>query len=136
MSSLAEYVIDGDALNKLLDQYGFEAFQPTMELHNMLPSQVFDTIERKCIKGLAVEIDKAKPQTVKFINLEALATGSHKHYIYAISGGLAMLIDSLVAKNIAVTGEIQNPRILPWHLVSKIDTSFRGLPAPSERTEP
>lgn len=136
MSAPAEYIIDGNALNKLLDQYNLEAFQPTMELHNMLPGQVFDTIEKKFIKGLVDEIDKAKPQTVKFVNLEALATGPHKDYIYAISGGLAMLIESLVAKNIAVTGEIQNPWILPWHLVSKIDKDFKGLPAPGEKTAP
>lgn len=134
--SSAEYVIDGDAVNKLLEPYNLEAFQPTAQLHHMLPGQVFDAIEKKFIKGLMDEIDKSKPQTVRFVNLEALATGPHRDYLYAICGGLRVLIDALLAKNIGVSGTIQNPWLLPWDLVAKIDGNFKGLPAPGETRPP
>jgi len=136
MSQSAEYVIDGNVVNKSLDQYNFEAPQPTAQLHHMLPGQVFDTIEKKFIKSLLDEIDKAKPQSVKFVNLEAIATGPHKDYVHPICGGLKVLIDALKAKNIAVTGVIENPWILPWSLVARIDPNFKGLPAPGETTQP
>ena len=135
MSSSSEYVIDGNTMNKLLEPYNLEAFQPTAQLHHMLPGQVFDAIEKKFIKGLLDEIEKSKAQTVRFVNLEAVATGPHKDYVYAICGGLRVLVDTLSAKNIAVTGTIQNPWVLPWSLVSRIDKNFKGIPAPGE-TEP
>jgi hypothetical protein len=122
-------------MNKLLEPYNLEAFQPTSQLHHMLPGQVFDAIEKKFVKGLLDEIEKSKAQTVRFVNLEAVATGPHKDYIYAICGGLRVLVDTLSAKNIAVTGTIQNPWVLPWSLVSRIDKNFKGIPAPGE-TEP
>lgn len=136
MSEPNEYVVDGNALNKLLDPFNFEAPQPTAQLHHMLPGQVFDTIEKKFIKTLADEIEKSKAQTVKFINLEAIATGPHKDYLHPICAGLRELIDSLVARNIAVTGTIQDPFSLPWDLVARIDRNFKGLPAPGESTPP
>jgi hypothetical protein len=136
MSQTAEYVIDGNVVNKLLEPYNFEAPQPTSQLHHMLPGQVFDAVEKKFVKSLLDEIDKAKPQSVKFVNLEAIATGPHKDYVHAICGGLRVLIDALSAKNIAVTGKIENPWILPWTLVAKIDPNFKGLPAPGETTPP
>lgn len=129
-------MIDGNTVNKLLEPYNLEAFQPTAQLHHMLPGQVFDTIEKKFIKGLIDEIDKSKPQTVRFVNLEAIASGPHKDYVEAICGGLAVLIDTLTAKNIQVTGTIQNPFVLPWHIVGKIDKNFKGIPAPGETTPP
>lgn len=135
MSSSSEYVIDGNTMNKLLEPYNLEAFQPTSQLHHMLPGQVFDAIEKKFVKGLLDEIEKSKAQTVRFVNLEAVATGPHRDYIYAICGGLRVLVDTLSAKNIAVTGTIQNPWVLPWSLVSRIDKNFKGIPAPGE-TEP
>jgi len=135
LSSSSEYVIDGNTMNKLLEPYNLEAFQPTSQLHHMLPGQVFDAIEKKFVKGLLDEIEKSKAQTVRFVNLEAVATGPHKDYIYAICGGLRVLVDTLSAKNIAVTGTIQNPWVLPWSLVSRIDKNFKGIPAPGE-TEP
>lgn len=135
MSSSSEYVIDGNTMNKLLEPYNLEAFQATSQLHHMLPGQVFDAIEKKFVKGLLDEIEKSKAQTVRFVNLEAVATGPHKDYIYAICGGLRVLVDTLSAKNIAVTGTIQNPWVLPWSLVSRIDKNFKGIPAPGE-TEP
>ena len=122
-------------MNKLLESYNLEAFQPTAQLHHMLPGQVFDAIEKKFVKGLLDEIEKSKAQTVRFVNLEAVATGPHKDYVYAICGGLRVLVDTLSAKNIAVTGTIQNPWVLPWSLVSRIDKNFKGIPAPGE-TEP
>ena len=122
-------------MNKLLEPYNLEAFQPTAQLHHMLPGQVFDAIEKKFVKGLLDEIEKSKAQTVRFVNLEAVATGPHKDYVYAICGGLRVLVDTLSAKNIAVTGTIQNPWVLPWSLVSRIDKNFKGIPAPGE-TEP
>jgi len=136
MSGSQEYVIDGNELNKRLESYNFEAFQPTAELHHMLTGQVFETIEKKFIKGLLDEIEKAKPQIVRFVNLEALASGPHKDYISAICGGLAVLIETLVAKNVPVTGTIQNPWALPWHLVAKLDKNFKGLPVPGEKRPP
>ena len=102
----------------------------------MLPGQVFDAIDKKFIKSLLDEIDKAKPQSVKFVNLESIATGPHKDYVHPICGGLRVLIDALSTKNIPVTGVIQNPWILPWNLVAKIDPNFKGLPAPGEDTPP
>jgi hypothetical protein len=136
MSQSPEYVIDGDAVNKLLAPYNFEALQPTSQLHHMLPGQVFDAIEKKFVKSLLDEIEKAKPQQVKFVNLEAIATGPHKDYVHPICGGLKDLADALTAKNIPVTGVIQNPWILPWNLVAKIDPNFKGLPAPGQTIPP
>ena len=123
-------------MNKLLESYNLEAFQPTAQLHHMLPGQVFDAIEKKFVKGLLDEIEKSKAQTVRFVNLEAVATGPHKDYVYAICGGLRVLVDTLSAKNIAVTGTIQNPWVLPWSLVSRIDKNFKGIPAPGETVPP
>ena len=136
MSTMSEYVIDGNTVNKLLEQYNLEAVQPTSQLHHMLPGQVFDLIEKKFIKGLLDEIDKSKAQTVRLANLEAIASGPHKDYLHAISGGLEEMIVTLVAKNLQVTGTIQNPLVLPWSLVAKIDKTFKGLPAPGETTPP
>lgn len=136
MSEAQEYVIDGNALNKLLEPYNLEAYQPTSELHHMLIGQAFDTIEKKLVKGLLDEIEKAKAQTVRFVNLEALASGPHKDYLYAIGGGLAVLVDALVAKKITVVGTIQTPFALPWHLVAKLDKDFKGLPAPGQTVPP
>lgn len=129
-------MIDGNAVNKLLEPYNLEAFQPMSQLHQLLPSQVFDAIEKKFVKGLMDEIDKSKPQTVRFMNLEAIASGPHKDYLYAICGGLSVLIDALSAKGITVTGTVQTPYSLPWNLVSKIDPNFKGLHAPGETVPP
>jgi len=136
MSESQEYVVDGNEVNKLLEPYNLEAYQPTSELHHMLSGQVFDAIEKKLVKGLMDEIDKAKPQTVRFQNLEALASGPHKDYLYPICGGLAVLIENLAAKNIQVTGTVQNPLVLPWHLVAKLDKNFRGIPSPGQTQPP
>jgi len=136
MTASSEYVIDGNAVNKLLEPYNLEAFQPTSQLHHMLPGQVFDLIEKKFLKGLLDEIEKSKPQTVRFVNLEAIASGPHKDYLYAICGGFEVMIATLAAKNVQVTGTIQNPMVLPWSLVAKIDKNFKGLPAPGESTPP
>ena len=134
--SSQEYVIDGANLNKMLEAYNLEAYQPTSELHHMLSGQVFDLMEKKFVKALLDEIDKAKPQTVRFVNLEALVSGPHKDYLYPICGGLVSLIGALAAKNIGVVGTIQNPLALPWHLVAKLDKNFKGMPAPGETTPP
>lgn len=134
LSTLPEYVVDGNTVNKLLESYNLEAVQATSQLHHMLPGQVFDVIEKKFIKGLLDEIDKSKAQTVRFVDLEAIASGPHKDYLYAISGGLEEMVLALAAKNVQVTGTIQNPLLLPWSLVAKIDKTFIGLPAPGETT--
>jgi len=118
VATVSEYVVDGNGVNKLLDAYQLDA--------RMLPGQVFDVIEKKLIKGLMDEIDKAKPQTVRFVNLEAIQSGPYKDFTYAICGGLAELIESLVEKKIAVNGTVQNPRSLPWNLTSRIDKNFKG----------
>jgi hypothetical protein len=131
-----EYVIDGNEFNKKLDPLNLEAFQPTGELHQMLMSQVFEAVEKKIIKPMIDEIDKAKPQTVKFVDLEALASGPHKEYINPICAGLAGLIEGLTAKGIQFTGTIQQPFLLPWHLVAKLDKGFKGLPAPGQTVPP
>jgi len=117
-------------VNKLLEPYNLEAYQPTGQLHRMMPGQVFDVVEKKFVKRILDEIEKAKPETVSFVNLEAIAFGPHKDYLYPICGGLAKLIDLLAAKNIQVTGTINDPWVLPWHLVSKLDREFKGLPPP------
>ncbi len=136
MSESSEFVIDGNEVNRLLEPYNLTAHQPTSQLHQMLPGQVFEAIEKKFIKGLIEQIDKANPKTVKFVNLEAIASGPYKDYVNAICGGFAVLIDSLVAKNITVTGVIQNPWVLPWNLVAKIDQNFKGLRASGDTTTP
>jgi hypothetical protein len=132
MSQSQEYVVDGNALNKLLDSYNLEAYQPTSELHHMLSGQVFDMIEKKLVKAMMDEIEKVKPHTVRFANLEALASGPHKGYLYPICGGLVVLIENLAQKQIQVIGTVQNPWILPWHLVARLDKTFKGLPPPSQ----
>ena len=136
MAVAQEYVIDGSEFNKKLDPLNLEAFQPTGELHQMLTSQVFDTVEKKVIKPLLDEIEKAKPQSVRIVNLEALAIGPHKEYLYPGSGCLAVLIEGLTAKGVPVTGTIQQPFLLPWHLVAKLDKNFKGPPAPGQTVPP
>jgi len=136
MSESNEYVIDGNTINRLLEPYNLEAVQPTTQLHHLLPGQVFDLIEKKFLKTLTDEIDKSKAQTVKFVNLEAIASGPHKDYLHPICGGLTVLINSLAAKNIQVSGAIQNPYVLPWNIVAKIDKTFKGLPVPGQTAPP
>jgi hypothetical protein len=129
-------VIDGNTVNKLLETYNLEAFLPTAQLHHMLPGQVFELIEKKFIKGLLDEIEKSKAQGVRFVNLEAIATGPHRDYLYAICGGLEELIQQLSAKNVQIGGTIQDPFTLPWSLVAKLNKDFKGLPAPDETSPP
>jgi hypothetical protein len=117
-----EYVVDGSALNKLLDTYQLEI--------RMLPGQVFDIVEKKLVKILIDEIESAKAQTVRFVNLEAIPSGPHRDFSYAICGGLTELIDSLVEKKITVTGTINDANSLPWNLISRIDKSFTGYTLP------
>ena len=135
MAVAPEYVIDGSEFSKKLDPLNLESFQPTGELHQMLTGQVFDAVEKKVIKPIMDDIEKVKPQTVRFVNLEALASGPHKQYIHPICGSLTVLIEGLMAKGVQVTGTIQQPFLLPWHLVAKLDKTFKGLPAPGQ-TEP
>jgi hypothetical protein len=113
-----EYVIDGNALNKLLDTYQLD--------RRMLPGQVFDIVEKKLIKTLLDEIESTKAQTVRFVNLEAIPSGPCRDFLHAICGGLAELIDSLVEKKIIVTGTISDASGLPWNLTSRIDKNFKG----------
>jgi hypothetical protein len=126
LAEASEYVIDGDNVNKLLDAYQLDA--------HMLPGQVFDIIEKKLIKTLMDDIDKARPQTIRFVNLEAIPSGPHGAFFHAICGGLSELIELLINKKIAVTGTIRNPRVLPWNLVSKIDRDFKGVAATGTAT--
>ena len=118
LTTVGEYVINGNAVNKLLDTYQLDM--------RMLPGQVFDIIEKKLIKELTDAIDKAKCQAVRFVDLEAIFSGPYKDFAYAISGGLAELIDSLFTKKIAVNGTLQTPEHLPWNLPSRIDKNFKG----------
>ena len=117
-----EYVVDGSALNKLLDVYQLDI--------RMLPGQVFDIVEKKLVKILLDEIESAKAQTVRFVNLEAIPSGPHRDFSYAICGGLSELIDSLVEKKILVTGTIGDASGLPWNLMSRIDKNFKGYTPP------
>jgi hypothetical protein len=117
-----EYVVDGNALNKLLDDYQLDT--------RMLPGQVFDIVEKKLIKGLLDEIESVKAQTVRFVNLEAVPSGPHRDFSHAICGGLAELIDSLVEKKIVVTGTIDDASGLPWNLRARIDKNFKGYTPP------
>jgi hypothetical protein len=117
-----EYVVDGNALNKSLDDYQLDT--------RMLPGQVFDIVEKKLIKGLLDEIESVKAQTVRFVNLEAILSGPHRDFLHAICGGLAELIDSLAKKNILVTGAIRDASGLPWNLISRIDKNFKGYTPP------
>lgn len=136
MTAIQEYVVDGNEFSKKLDPLNLEAYQPTGELHQMLTSQVFDLLEKKVVKPLIDEIEKAKPQTVRFVNLEALARGPHKEYLHPICASLVVLIEGLIAKGIQVTGTIQQPYLLPWHLVAQLDKTFKGLPAPGQAEPP
>ena len=111
-------MVDGNALNRLLDAYQLDT--------RMLPGQVFDIVEKKLVKTLLDETESAKAQTVRFVNLEAIPSGPHRDFSHAICGGLAELIDSLVDKNIVVTGAISDANSLPWNLTSRIDKSFKG----------
>jgi hypothetical protein len=117
-----EYVVDGNALNKILDDYQLDT--------RMLPGQVFDIVEKKLIKALLDEIESIKAQTVRFVNLEAIPSGPHRDFSHAICGGLAELIDSLVEKKIVVTGTIGDASRLPWNLRSRIDKNFKGYTPP------
>jgi hypothetical protein len=134
-------VIDGNELNKQLDSLKMEAYSPTLELHQQLMGQAFEDIEKKLIKGLADQIVKSNADTVRFVNLEALATGPHKDYLSPVCGGLAELIDALqgdapvplwpnfikLQKKVTIVGTIENPWLLPWHIVAKLNKNFKGL---------
>ena len=135
MAVAQDYVIDGNEFNKKLDPLNLEAPLPTGELHQMLMSQAFEAIEKKVTKPIIDEIDKTKPSMVKFVNLEALATGPHKEYLQPICASLAAMIQALKGKGVQVAGSIQQPFLLPWHLVAQLDKAFKGLPAPGQ-TEP
>jgi hypothetical protein len=126
MSAAAEYVIDGDILSKLLESYQLDT--------RMLPGQVFDIVEKKLVKGLLDEIDGVKPQTVRFVNLEAIPSGPYGVFSHAICGGLAELIDSLIENEIMVAGVISDVDGLPWNLISRIDKKFRGYTPPGGPT--
>jgi len=117
-----ECVVDGNAVNKLLDAYQLD--------RRMLPGQVFDIVEKKLVKALLDEIESIKAQTVRFVNLEAIPSGPHGDFLHAICGGLAELIDSLVEKKIVVTGTIGDASRLPWNLTSRIDKNFKGYTPP------
>lgn len=145
-----EFVIDGNEINKQLEALKIEAYSPTLELHHQLTGQVFEDIEKKFLKDLVDQIVKANPDTINMINLEAIATGPHKEYLHPICGGLAELIDTLrgdipvplwpnfikIEKKFAVTGIIQNPWILPWHIVAKLDKNFKGLQSQEPASSP
>jgi len=123
LSSAGEYTIDGDAVNRLLGTYKLET--------HMLTGQVFETIQKKLVKSLADEIEDGKFQTVTFSNMEAIASGPHKDFLYAICGGLAELIDLLTGRGVKVIGTVRDARVLPWNLVFRIDKRFKGI-APSQ----
>jgi len=118
-----EYVVDGSALNRLLDTYQLEI--------RMLPGQVFDIVEKKLLKVLLSEIETSKAVSVRFVNLEAIPSGPYKDFSYAICGGLAELVDSLAAKKIAVTAAIIDASKLPWNLTYKLDKSSKGHSSPN-----
>ena len=117
-----EYIVDGNALNKLLDTYQLDK--------RMLPGQVFEIVEKKLTKGLLDEIESVKAQTIRFVNLEAIPSGPHSDFSHAICGGLAELIDSLAEKKIVVTGTIGDASALSWNLASRIDKNFKGYTPP------
>jgi len=128
-------------VNHMLDAYRFEAYSPTLEMHHELMGQAFEVGEKQFIKSLVDQITKAQPDIVKFVNLEAIATGPHKEYVAPICGALAELVQALegapplplwpnfikLERKYHVSGTIINPWILPWHIVAKIDKNFKGL---------
>ena len=150
MSASNEFVIDGNEINKQLETLKIEAYSPTLELHHQLMGQVFEDIEKKFLKSLVDQIVKVNPDVINVINLEAIATGPHKEYLNPICGGLAELIDALrgdipvplwpnfikFEKKFAATGAIQNPWILPWHIIAKLDKNFKGLQASIQVSSP
>jgi hypothetical protein len=144
LSAPKEFVIDGNEINKTLDAYKLEAYSPTLEMHHELMGQAFEIGEKQFIKTLVDRITKAQPDVVKFVNLETIATGPHKSYLAPICGALAELVQALegtppiplwpnfikLDKKYTVTGTIEDPWVLPWHLVAKIDKNFKGLLTP------
>jgi len=122
MATVSEYVVHGDAVNKAIEAYKINEL--------MLPGHIFEIVEKRLIKDLLDEIDKAKPQTVKFVNVETILSSPLKVFSYAIFGGLAELADELGKRGIAVTGVVSDPWNLPWNFVSRIDKSFKGAPTP------
>jgi len=112
LSDLVEYVVDGDAVNMLLQSYGIN--------NGMLPGQVFEIVEKKLVHGLADEIDRAKPRIVRFVNLESIPHGPYADFAYAICGGLAELARTLTGKGIGSVGTIRDPSVLPQNIVFRI----------------
>jgi hypothetical protein len=82
MSANNEFIIDGNEINKQLEALKMDAYSPTLELHHQLTGQVFEDIEKKFLKNLVDQIVKANPETVKLVDLEAIASGPHKNYLY------------------------------------------------------
>jgi len=119
MTAPDEYVIHGDEINRLVDTFKLD--------RRMLPGQVFEIIQKKLIQNLIDQMEKGQFHTVRFLDLEAIASDRHKDFLYAICGGLAELIDTLTEKGLAVKGTVRDPRVLPWNLVHRIDNKFQGL---------
>ena len=119
MTATDEYVIHGDEINRLVDAFKLE--------RRMLPGQVFEIIQKKLIQNLIDQIDKGQFHTVRFSNLEAIASDRHKDFLYAICGGLAELIDTLTEKGVTVKGAVRDAGVLPWNLAHRIDKNFKGL---------
>ena len=144
MSASREFAIDGNEINKMLYAYKFEIYSPTLEMHHELMGQAFEVSEKQFIKTLVDQITKAQPDVVKFVNLEAIAKGPHKDYLTPVCGALAELVQALegtppiplwpnfitLDRKYTVTGTIDDPWVLPWHLVAKIDKNFKGLLSP------
>ncbi len=118
LTDLVEYVVDGDAVNTLLQGYGIN--------NDMLPGQVFEIVEKKLVHGLADEIDKAKPRFVRFVNLESIPKGPHADFAYAICGGLSELARTLAGKGIGTVGTIRDPSVLPQNIVFRISKSSKA----------
>lgn len=118
LSDQAEYVIDGDAVNTLLRAYDLKS--------QLLPGQVFEIVEKKLVHSLADEIDKAKPQVVRFVNLEAIPNGPYADFTYAICGGLAELADDLAGKGVGIVGTINDPKVLPSNIAYRINKGIKA----------
>ena len=91
----------------------------------MLSGQVFEMVEKKLVQSLADEIDKAKPQIVRFENLEAIPNGPYADFTYAICGGLAELADILAGKGIGIVGTMSDPKVLPSNIVYRISKGLK-----------
>ena len=114
LSDVSKYVIDGDVVNLTL--------QRMISTVTCYPGR-FSRWSRRSGHDLAEQVDTAKPQVVRFVNLEAIANGPCADFVWQ------SVADNLTGKGVGLVGTVHDPKGLPRNIVSRID---KGLKTPRQ----